>query len=734
MKRLLEILAALLIIGVLGSCNLVVGPNEPVGNSFGGGDSGGTLTISFGEDGAANSRAITSGADLPGDVLAGMKYDLILTGPNNETIERTVSGGETLSLTVTPGQWRIDSQGYYLDVLAGTGSVTISVLAGENPVRIPMMMSGPCYEVTVDPGIVHGAVQTNFTLAFEGTPITLTAAPDSGSGLKAGTFKYNDGSDHVIAGLVYAFAMPASDVRVSAEFEPLYSITLGSFTGGTVTADFASAMAGAAITLTVEPLSGYALKDNTLRYNDGTIDHVIAGPSYTFAMPASDVTVSAEFIQFVRYVTQYGAGSKDGMSWANASDDIQKMMDELAAIPSSDYAGPRIVKAAAGTYTPLYEPMVPASLAGPYVYNAAPGDNRDKAFILRQGVQVWGGYPASGGDDANRNIVTNETILSGDIGAPNSIGDNVYHVVVGVNIPAGSGTVLDGLTVTEGNADGSGSAGGISRSNGGGMSNSASAPALINVTISGNSAKNGGGMYNANSSAPALINVIISGNSAAVDGGSTSSFGGGMYNNSSSPVLTNVLISGNTVSVAGGSSSIFGGGMYNDNSSPALTNVTIAGNIAGGGHGACTLKGGGMYNKNSSSPQIRNSVIWGNAASSGDAGICNESSTPAISYSIVQGIDTTNPLFETLNQASVGSDSNCTPYPTTGGDYRLKTGSPAINAGSDALYPNAAAIGTQIGVTFSADLEAAINTALAKDLAGVNRKNGPIDMGAYEKN
>jgi predicted outer membrane repeat protein len=697
MKRLLKILAALLVIGVLGSCNLVVGPNEPAGNSLGGGDSGGTLTISFGEEGAANSRAITSGADLPGDVLAGMRYDLFLTGPNNETIERTVSGGETLSLTVTPGQWRIDSQGYYLDVLAGTGSVTISVLAGENPVRIPMMMSGPCYEVTVDPGIAHGAVQPNFALAFEGTPITLTVTPDSDSVLKAGAVTYNDGTiDHVVAGPSYAFTMPASDVTVSAEFDLLYRVIIAPLTGGTVAADFSSTVEGTPITLTVTPDLGYALKTGTLKYNDGS-DHVIAGPAYTFILPNSDVTVNAEFIQFVRYVRMGGAG--DGTSWDNASNDIQVMMDALAAIPSSDYTGPRIVKAAAGTYKPQYVPTNGVSANGtPDRTTTASTTNRDSAFILRKGVQVWGGYPASGGDVASRNIAANETILSGDIDNNNTLdAGNAYHVVLAMGVDRT--TVLNGLTITGGNAGDDGTSLGTRT-----------------ITVYGGKSvycNNGGGIYSgtvdtSRSYSPVLVNVKISGNKSFGDSG-------GMYNYGDKPVLINVLISGNT-------SGDQGGGIFNTNgSSLFLTNVTVSGNSA-------TSGGGAVYNK-ISSMTIWNSVIWGNT--SGIDG------SATISNSIVQGgwggsgNQNVDPLFVGAIAPSAA--------PVSGGNYRLNGSSPAIHAGNSDSYPDTwtkwqTLIGAGEGIADEDDYNMYIAPHLGKDLAGNTRKNGSIDMGAYEKN
>jgi hypothetical protein len=102
--------------------------------------------------------------------------------------------------------------------------------------------------------------------------------------------------------------MPASDVTVSAEFEALYSINTGSLTNGVVSADETSAVAGTVITLTVTPEAGYALKAGSLKYNDGSADHVIdeSGPTYSFTMPASDVTVSAVFNPVLGAITIEG--------------------------------------------------------------------------------------------------------------------------------------------------------------------------------------------------------------------------------------------------------------------------------------------------------------------------------------------------------------------------------------------------------------------------------------------
>jgi hypothetical protein len=416
-------------------------------------------------------------------------------------------------------------------------------------------------------------------------------------------------------------ADPALLAAVSLD-DTLYRISLApGIPAGTVTTTAPAAFEGDSVGVTVTPGDTRTLKSGTLRYSDGTNDTSITGtdPDYTFVMPNADVTVQAEFYQFVRYGKAGGAG--DGLSWETASDDIQKMMDELRVISldnATGYTGPYIVKLGAGTYKPKYEPMVPSvpAVLENYAYNESPGDTRDKAFILREGVQVWGGYTA-GGEDIGETERTgrfgtygeaapaHKAILSGDIGTENDATDNAYHVVLGVNIPANSDTVLDGLTISGGNANGGGtdiSVGGksIYRDSGGGMYNSASSPALIRVTVSGNKAGYGGGMHNESGSSPTLDNVTISGNTVS-DSGS----GGGMYNygSGSSPELNNVMIGG--ASATDKNTAYNGGGMANnDSASPTLNNVTIFGNTA-------SVNGGGIYNSGSSSLTLDNVTIGG---------------------------------------------------------------------------------------------------------------------------
>jgi hypothetical protein len=495
-----------------------------------------------------------------------------------------------------------------------------------------------------------------------------------------------------------ALASPVSD--------EVFGVSLFSLGSGSLDAGGSLALAGTTITVTVTPSTGYVLKSGFPKYStddDGVEYAISSGPPYTFTMPASDVTVSAEFIKTdpVRYVTETGSG--DGLSWVTASGDLQKMMDELGILYNMNLPGPFVVKAGAGTYRPKYKP----NADGTSDLATAAGD-RDSAFILREGVHLRGGYPASGGDDASRDITANVTTLSGDIGTPGDNTDNAYHVALGLDIAAGSETVLDGLTITGGNANGSGgiTVGGktINRQYGGGMYHDASSLVLTNVSVSGNTANQGGGIYNTNAST-ALVNMAISGNQA--------NSGGGIYNYKAWTALINVLISGNVSTGSGGAG---GGGIYHQEA-PSLTliNVTISGNKG---------TNGGSMKLTSTNPAIRNSIIWGNDNTS----IPTMNASPTFSSSNNQGAD---PVFVDRKDPAT-----YTPMPNSDGDYSLAAGSPAINAGDSSLYPaDADAVEALLGdVTLSAEAKTAINAVLAEDLAGNTRIQGTaIDMGAYEK-
>ncbi|MCU7549933.1 T9SS type A sorting domain-containing protein [Chitinophagaceae bacterium LB-8] len=433
------------------------------------------------------------------------------------------------------------------------------------------------------------------------------------------------------------------------------------------------------------------------------------------------------FSQAIYYVNDNATGANNGSSWTNA---FTKLQDALAVAVSGDQ-----IWVAAGIYYP--------DEGGGLTNN-----DRTHSFHLKNGVALYGGFVGTETLLNTRNWQTNVTTLSGDISQDvnGNNANNSFHVVQSASV--GNTAVLDGFTITGGNANGLT----LPDNLGGGMYNNESSPTLTNCSFSKNSAdKGGGGMYN-NESSPTLTNCSFLENSAFLTGGGmhnelsssprlincsfsgnmvdTDGAGAGMYNSSSSPTLTNCNFSGNRAIDAIGagmfnssSSPIlincifseneslhWGGGMYNYNSSPILTNCSFVGNNA-------AYDGGGMYNS-SSSPVLTNCSFWGNSVEFDGGGMYNSGSSPTltncilweningqifgnavVTYSIVQGGFTGT---GNLDQDPLFVDA-------TNGDLHLQAGSPAIDAG----------------------LTSANTTTV--DLEGKPRVvNGIIDMGAYE--
>lgn len=388
----------------------------------------------------------------------------------------------------------------------------------------------------------------------------------------------------------------------------------------------------------------------------------------------------------IRYVKTGGAGTQTGLSWANASGDLQLMINESSA------AAVDSIWVAAGTYLPNR----PANNL-----NTIAATNRGNAFTFVKNVRVFGGFPATGSPAwTERNWTTNVTRLSGNIGAADS-SDNCYHVVVTAGAAVTADFIMDGFTISDGNAAVGSSmvinAVTIQGSFGAGWNNSGGSPVLRNLTFENNaiSVGTGFGISVYNEGSPTVINTVFRNNKG------NSSRGGAWYNQSGNPVLNNVIMQGNSSNVGGGGYSVAG--------NVTLNNATIVGNNA--------FSGGGWYMQNGAIT-LNNTIVYHNTASD-NPGInllfLPPLSTPTASYShcLIQDLagGTNGNLNGNTQVPGFVNPVAGTAAPTATGDYHLLPTSPCINTGNNA----------------------AITSGVLTDADGLIRiANTTVDMGAYE--
>lgn len=148
-----------------------------------------------------------------------------------------------------------------------------------------------------------------------GTTITVVATPKDGYTLTADGVVVTYGDNQTLKATpdtekanTYTFAMPAGDATVSAAFEEVkkYNVTVAdTVENGTVGVEQKTAAAKDVVTVTVTPNTNFKYTDGSLKatYTDGGTKKEINDfkavdgkeNTYTFEMPAADVTVSAAF-------------------------------------------------------------------------------------------------------------------------------------------------------------------------------------------------------------------------------------------------------------------------------------------------------------------------------------------------------------------------------------------------------------------------------------------------------
>lgn len=270
-----------------------------------------------------------------------------------------------------------------------------------------------------------------------------------------------------------------------------------------------------------------------------------------------------------RYHVRQG-GTGDGSDWLQAGGDLQTAIETVA------HAGGGEVWVAAGTYLPSSWP------------NGGTTD-REKHFSLRNGVRVFGGFPALGNPGmVDRDPPLYPTLCSGNLGLPEETADNAYHVF---HHPAGTAldatALLDGVTITAGNANGSGA-----RGRGAGMANLGSSPSLVRCVFRSNTASlQGGGIYQFEGG-PSVDHCVFHDNTSATTGG-------GICNETAQTRGSHLVFEGNSAPLGAGVSNIA-------KSQATFVSCTFHGNPA-------ATAGGGLHSSGDSATALDNSILWGDS-------------------------------------------------------------------------------------------------------------------------
>jgi predicted outer membrane repeat protein len=474
------------------------------------------------------------------------------------------------------------------------------------------------------------------------------------------------------------------------------------------------------------------------------------------------------------YVDADATGANDGSSWADAYTDLQAAIDNAS--------GSSELWVAEGIYTP---------------------DSEGDSFTITgaiDGVELYGGFDGTETSRDQRAPKEHRTILSGDLNGddidPDSDGiiqnasdiggdENANHVLFLDGTSGGTitrSTVLDGVTVTAGDADGA-----FPENIGGGLlcegddSGNECSPTLWSVAFTGNRAsQQGGAVYNSGiggAASPRIANARFAGNAAGDGGGAlvnkgfnggaadpavtnttfnentTSGDGGAVFNSDASPMMANVAFIDNVADVRGGAiytaegtpsitnavfagnSAVFdGGAMYNSGgtsnpASPTITNATFFSNTAG-------REGGAIYNSDggaAANPRLANTILWGNSAATGNEMYSfGSDASPTLSHTIVEGgtgsiVDESGASTTYLDDSGSGvSFANSTNLDTD--PQFVDAATPTGPDGSIGTADDGAAIGSGSPAIDAGDPNALPSDAADLDNDGNTGEPLPIDL------
>lgn len=335
-----------------------------------------------------------------------------------------------------------------------------------------------------------------------------------------------------------------------------------------------------------------------------TIEGLAEGTVYSFSVAVVDkegytsspVKVTGSPLRDTSrfYVNAAAPEGGNGLSWAGAFESLEDAL-ENAWMEGDE------IWVTAGTYLPEAWPTGGGT-------RAITDNARFRHFFLRPGVAVYGGFAGTETSVEQRNWRSNKTILSGDFNGddadldsdgfpdPSSIDENALHVIYSPeNVEFTAVGVLDGFTITGGNADQPG------HDCGGGIYLTGSRAVIRNCVFQWNTASQGGGGAYLLDCEAELDSCAFTGNYSAWDGGGLV-IAAGEESTSSVSSLTDCIIYKNT-------GTNWGGGILIINGKVTMATSTVARNTVTHLH-AC---GAGVITSGASTVLTLDScIVWDN--------------------------------------------------------------------------------------------------------------------------
>jgi hypothetical protein len=344
----------------------------------------------------------------------------------------------------------------------------------------------------------------------------------------------------------------------------VYDIDITPSANGTVTASASGAAAGETVALTLTPDSGYGLKAGTLLVNETTSGLPVtpsdSGGSYSFVMPAAEITVTAEFV---------ATGSHAARRGVTLYESLKAAIDAAPALSASS----------PGEITLLRSITLPEGV-------------ETAGYVINKHIRLASG--GAGGNTITRNSGFTGSLFTVDSGASLTLDGSPNALVIdgsGINVTAaiiavegGTLNMYDGVTLKDNRnttiTTTLANQGGGVRVTGGG-SFTMNGGTISGNAIGDNTNGNGGGVYvSGNGSRFEMQGGTIDGSGLTRN---AANGGGVMVGNGASFVMTGGSITGNTATN--------GGAVYNSNATFTMTAGSITGNEAKGYGGAVYIIG-----------------------------------------------------------------------------------------------------------------------------------------------